>query len=100
MTRRLIVTSEAEADIARAVLWYEDRQHGLGQEVLSEIRRAISRALENPEAFTRLREHPDVHRVLVHRFPYRLFYILGDKTLVVFAVLHAARDERHWMLRV
>lgn len=100
MTRRLIVRPEAEADITRAAIWYEDREQGLGQEVLSEIRAAISRALENPEAFTRLRERPNVHRVLVHRFPYRLFYILGHKTLVVFAVLHAARDERHWMRRV
>jgi plasmid stabilization system protein ParE len=53
MTRRLIVRPEAEADITKATIWYEDREQGLGQEVLSEIRAAVSRALENPEAFTR-----------------------------------------------
>lgn len=100
MTRRLIIRPAAETDITRAAIWYEDRVQGLGQEVLSEIRAAISRALQNPEAFPRVRERPNVHRILVHRFPYRLFYILGHKILVVFAVLHAARNERHWMSRV
>ena len=40
MTRRLIIRPEVEADIAGAALWYEDRERGLGDKVLNEIRAA------------------------------------------------------------
>ena len=100
MTRRLIIQPEAEADITRAAIWYEDRENGLGGEVVSEIQAAIQRALTSPRAFTQLRESPRVHRVLVNRFPYRIFYIVGPDALVVFAVLHAAQHERNWVRRV
>ena len=46
MSHRLIVHSEAEADIAEAALWYKGREAGLGLELTAEIRGAIQRAVE------------------------------------------------------
>ena len=100
MKRHLIIRPEAEVDIMNAVLWYEQRKRGLGNEVMSEIRSAIKRALVNPQAFLRIRDSPRVQRVLVRRFPYRIFYILRAATLIVFAVIHAARNPSNWMLRL
>jgi hypothetical protein len=51
MKRRLIIRPQAEVDIRNAVLWYEQRQRGLGNEVLTEIRSAIKRALVRPKVF-------------------------------------------------
>jgi len=45
MKRHLIIRPKAEVDIMNAVLWYEQRKRGLGNEVMSEIRSAIKRAL-------------------------------------------------------
>jgi hypothetical protein len=42
----------------------------------SEIRAAIGRDLNDPEAFPRLRESPDVRRVLSRLFPYRVLYMV------------------------
>jgi toxin ParE1/3/4 len=100
MTLKLIVRSEAEEDILGAVLWYEEREAGLGLEVTAEIRASIARAVDNPLAYLRLRKKPEVRRVLVRRFPYRVFYIVRYDAVVVFAVLHAARHERHWRKRL
>lgn len=100
MTRRLIIRPDAEVDITQAAMWYEHRENGLGDEVVSEIRSAINRALATPDAYLRLRDHPRVHRVLVHRFPYRVFYLLAEDALVVFAVVHAARHDQSWGHRV
>jgi toxin ParE1/3/4 len=69
-------------------------------EVLAELAAAIERALENPLAYLLLRTHPHVRRVLTRRFPYRVFYIVRSDALVVFAVLHAARHERYWQVRL
>ncbi len=96
----LIIRPEAEVDIARAALWYDAREKGLGNELLSEIHSAIDRALLRPKAFLRLRSQPAVYRILVRRFPYRIFYISRHDAVVVVAVLHAARHERQWLKRL
>jgi toxin ParE1/3/4 len=100
MSRRLIVRDEAEADITEAALWYDEREAGLGLELTLEVRAAIRRALENPLHYLRLRQRPEVRRVLARRFPYRIFFIVRDDAIVVFAVLHAARHDRHWRERL
>ena len=100
MSLRLIVRPEAEADALEAALWYESREPGLGLEVTAELQAAIERALENPLAYLLLRKQPHVRRVLTRRFPYRIFYIVRSDALVVFAILHAARDERYWRRRL
>jgi toxin ParE1/3/4 len=99
MKRRLIVRSEAEADIADAAVWYDSREPGLGLELISEVHSAIARALKNPESFIRVRRNPAVRRVLIRRFPYRVFYIVRLDAIVVLAVLHAARHDRVWKQR-
>ena len=99
MNRRLIVKPEAEADITDAAVWYDSRELGLGLEFISEIRSAISRALNTPESFTRLRRNPEVRRVLTRRFPYRVFFIVEPEAIIVFAVLHAVRHDRAWKHR-
>jgi len=100
MSRRLIVRREAEQDISAATVWYEEKESGLGFEFLAEMRDASNRALKNPEHFMRLRNNPEVRRILTRRFPYRLFFINRNDAVVVFAVLHAARHDRHWRGRV
>jgi toxin ParE1/3/4 len=100
MNRRLIVRPEAEADITDAALWYDNREQGLGVELITEVHSGIGRALKNPESFTRVRRNPTVRRVLIRRFPYRVFFIDRHDALVVFAVLHAARHDRVWKHRV
>ena len=100
MNRQLIVRPEAEADINDAALWYDNREPGLGLELISEVRSAISRVLKSPDSFTRIRRNPTVRRVLTRRFPYRIFFIVRPDAIVVFAMLHAARHDRVWKHRL
>lgn len=100
MRRRLIVRPEAAEDIAEAALWYDEREAGLGLELLLEVRAAIQRAVENPLHYLLLRQHPEVRRVLTRRFPYRIFFIVRNDAVVVFAIVHAARLDRHWRGRI
>ena len=100
MSRRLILRPEAEADITEASLWYEEREAGLGLDLTLEVRAAIQRATDNPLLHLLLRERPEVRRILVRRFPYRIFFIVRNDAIVVFAVIHAARHDRHWRGRL
>ena len=76
MNRRLIIRPEAEADLTDAAGWDDSREPGLGLEFLLEVHSAIARALKNPESFTRVRRNLPAHRVLIRRFPYRVFFIV------------------------
>jgi len=100
MSRRLIVRSEAEADLTEAALWYEARGAGLGLDLIGEMSAAMARAVKNPQLHHRLRQQPEIRRVLARRFPYRIFFIVRTDAVVVFAVLHAARHDRHWRQRL
>jgi plasmid stabilization system protein ParE len=100
MNQKLIIRPEAEVDITSAVVWYEEHERGLGSQLLSEIRSAINRALAAPDAYLQLRSQPAVHRILVRRFPYRIFYLTRPDALVVFAVIHVARHDRQWLRRI
>ena len=42
----------------------------------------------------------EVRRVLTHRFPYRIFFSLKGDTVVVHAVSHGHRHDRHWKDRL
>jgi len=100
VSRRLIVRPEAEADIVEAALWYDERATGLGLDLMREVGLASVRAVENPLLFPHLRRRPEVRRVLVRRFPYRIFFMVREDAVVVFAVLHAVRHDRHWQARL
>jgi plasmid stabilization system protein ParE len=100
MNRQLIIRPEAEADLADAAVWYDNREPDLGLDLISEAHSAIMRALKSPQSFTRLRRNPEVRRVLTQRFPYRVFFIVRSDAIVVFAALHAARHDRGWKHRV
>lgn len=100
MSRRILVRPEAEADITEAALWYEERLVGLGLELVHEVGVAVRRAAEAPLIFPLLRQVPEVRRVLSRRFPYRIFFVVREDAIVVFAVIHAARHDRHWQDRL
>jgi plasmid stabilization system protein ParE len=100
MSRRLIVRAAAEADITEAALWYDGQEAGLGLELILEIRSAIRHAFQNPLHHLLMRQHPEVRRILARRFPYRIFFIVREDALIVFAVIHAARHDRHWHERL
>jgi toxin ParE1/3/4 len=65
-----------------------------------EVDQAILRILENPLAFPVILRRHEVRRVLTKRFPYRIFFSLKDDAVVVHAVLHGHRDDRHWKDRL
>ena len=99
MSLRLIVRSEAEADLAGIVRWYEEKQAGLGRQFAEEAGQALKRALGNPRAYRLMRDSPRFAE-----FSSTVFRIessmLRDDALVVFAVIHGKRKEATWTDRV
>ena len=97
MSLELVLRPEAEADALEAYRWYNEHLPGLGEQFLAEIDRAIETLSANPEAPRKL--HREFRRVLARRFPYAVFYAVRGDRIVVFAILHTARDPRLWRKR-
>jgi len=97
MSRELILRPEAEADALEAFRWYNEQLPGLGEEFLAEIDHALDTIRANPEVPRKLHRH--FRRVLTRRFPYAVFYAVSGERIVVFAILHSARDPRLWRKR-
>ena len=102
MNWRVEFRPEVEQDMAEAAAWYESCQPGLGAEFVEEVIRIWDALAENP--LLNCRRHPakNIRWRYPDRFPYRVTYEVLEtrQTVVVAAVLHAARDDRHWRRRI
>lgn len=97
VTRALLFRPEAESDVEDAFGWYEKQSPGLGSHFLLCMEATLSQINRYPEAFPVVHRH--VHRALIRRFPYAVFYLLEDTRIVVIAVFHAKRSPRRLKLR-
>jgi len=102
MSWRVVVRPEAEQDMVEAAQWYESHQPGLGAEFIHEVIQVWNTIAENPFLNSRRHSAKNIRWRYPERFPHRIIYeiIEADMIVVVAAVLHAARHERHWQRRM
>ena len=98
MSRRLVLRSEAERDIAEAAEWYDRQRAGLSLQFRSALDSTLSSIEENPLLYAQV--YRNLRRALVRRFPYGVFYVPRNEALFVVAVFHTARDPKLWHARV
>ncbi len=101
MKWRVVIRPEVEAEVAEAALWYEAREVGLGAEFTEEIIKAWDALAENPLLHARRHPQKNIRWRYPERFPYRIIYEILEieQMVIVAAVLHAARHDRHWQQR-
>lgn len=92
---------EAGDDITKAAAWYDSQEDGLGAEFVEEVLRALDTLEANPLLYAGRHSRKNIRWLYPNRFPYRVIYEVLDaeNTVVVAAVLHAARADRHWQRR-
>lgn len=98
MSHRLIVRPEAEAELAEAFDWYEDRVSGLGSDFLLCVDAVLNAVLRDPQHYPRI--HRVVRRALTRRFPYEVFFVEDDERIVVLSIFHAKRNPKRWQERI
>jgi toxin ParE1/3/4 len=96
--KRLTVRLSAEQELTSAAQWYESKQPGLGSEYLDAIDAAFQAVQEAPETFPTW-EGTSYRKFVVQRFPYVVFYVVGDEEIEVVAVAHGRRRPGYWLNR-
>ena len=99
MSYRLVVRPEVDADLIEAEEWYEQQEAGLGREFLRAARERMDSLSINPLIY-QVRSRQQVRWAYPHRFPYRIIFRVIRDTVVIYAVVHAARHDRNWKPRL
>jgi plasmid stabilization system protein ParE len=94
MRRAVTVRPEAQRDIEGAAFWYERQRPGLGDRFSHELDQMLERIRENPFQFPEVGQ--GVRRVLLHRFPYAVYFRTSEAMFAVVAVLHQYRHPSAW----
>jgi toxin ParE1/3/4 len=92
---QIIIRPKAETDLQEAWAWYESQRAGLGEELLVEIRTAVRLLEKDPGR--RPFYYRDFRRIIARRFPYKIFYRIEGKRVIVFRILHAKQEHRRRM---
>ena len=92
MKWQVSIRPKARADLQGARGWYEEQGEGLGDEFLLAIADVLMRLEINPEHFPFY--YGKFRRALTRRFPYKLFFQIHGDAVVVFRVLHGAREHK------
>lgn len=88
---------EADVEFQHAIDYYEVRKPGLGTEFYLEVRSALGRIEQFPEAWPAVER--TVRRCLVNRFPYAVLYTIEEDGIFILAVMHTRRDPDYWKHR-
>ena len=91
MTRPVVLTPLAQADIRKAYVWYEKERPGLGERFIDRVESAIEKIADHPTTYAPIAD--DVRRVRVEKFPYALWFQIAADGSVVVACLHGKRDR-------
>ena len=98
MTRyALVADPQADLDVDATVRWYERQRPGLGLDFLGELRAAYTRIVTGPLGYQDMGR--GTRRALLKRFPYAVYFVVGDDVVAIVAVLHASRDPAEWQRR-
>jgi plasmid stabilization system protein ParE len=81
----------AKTDLLLARDWYESKRVGLGNEFLAAIADVFVSLEETPDRFPVY--YNGFRRALAQRFPYKIFFRIENENVIVFRILHAARDH-------
>jgi plasmid stabilization system protein ParE len=88
----LLISSKAQSEMARAWLWYEDRESVLGDRFIDAVRQKVKTVVKNPDLFSI--KHNPYREVLVSVFPFVIVYkIYRKKKLIeIVSVFRTSRN--------
>lgn len=97
MVSKILVRPLAELDLDLAVQWYALENDKLGYQFLHEFRAALLSVSKTPLGFRKRLK--SVRAFALKRFPYNIYYLFEQDTLIVIAILHQKRNPKLWKKR-
>jgi plasmid stabilization system protein ParE len=94
---KVVFSAYAKQELDDVVRYLELEFEGLGKRFKAEVKKAVKRIAEHPEAWSV--ERGDVRKCLLHKFPYKLLYAVEEDHIFIIAVAHQHRKPDYWIER-
>ncbi len=94
---KVIFSKYALLEMEDAVRFYNRELEGLGIRFKKDIKKAIKRIVNYPQAWSV--ERGDIRKYILHKFPYKLLYSLEKDHVLIIAVAHLHRNPEYWIER-
>ncbi|MFH1442304.1 MAG: type II toxin-antitoxin system RelE/ParE family toxin [Candidatus Omnitrophota bacterium] len=78
--------------------FYEIEQSGLGARFEKEIKYSFLRIKQFPSAWPV--ELKEIHRYIVHKFPYKILYSIQKDIIIILAFAHLHRKPNYWANKI
>jgi toxin ParE1/3/4 len=88
----LVIRNKAAREIAQAREYYS--VHNRGEYFISALEKVFRTIIELPKAAPLMTD--EVRRSILRKYPYGVFYVVEDSTVIVLAVLHQKHDPASW----
>lgn len=88
----------ASLELEEAVLFYDHRLPGLGEQFLQTVEKAIEQILLFPGSAPLVGK--TARQKALPRFPYSLFYLFENNAVFILAVAHQKRSPAYWKDRL
>ncbi|MCA8917962.1 MAG: type II toxin-antitoxin system RelE/ParE family toxin [Planctomycetes bacterium] len=95
MARVVVFAPEFDMDVDEAIAWLETKVSGLGDAFIAAVEHVISEVVDHPEAFREVR--PMVHRAIIRKYRYLVFFRLRGDMLQFLGVVHGTREVDLWL---
>lgn len=83
------ISTLAYSEIEDARVYYNLQQENLGERFKEHIKQSVDSIAQLPMLYPKITD--ELHRVIVHKFPYSIFYALFDEKIVIVSVAHQHR---------
>lgn len=92
------IREEAQAEIRDGFAWYEEKRRVLGQQFIASLNVVMERISHHARSFPVVEN--GIRKAILRRFPYVVYFELGNDRATVLAVYHGHRRPRSWSDRV
>lgn len=94
----IVFRQEVYNDIKTAYDWYESQRVGLGEDFLLTLEESYVKITRTPKIYQDI--YKTVRRKLVSMFPYGIYFVIRNDSIIVLAILHTKREPLKWQDRV
>lgn len=94
---KVFFSTYAKFELEDAERFYELDRKGLGKKFKADVREAMLRISEYPEAWPV--ERQNIRKCLLRKFPYKLLYSVEENHIAIIAVAHQCREPNYWFDR-
>lgn len=96
---KTVILPLAKEDIRNAAKWYNEKQKGLGNRYITQIREKVHFIRQNPQ--TGNIRYDNVRIMVLNIFPFMIHYTIDEKSkvIIISAVLHTSRNPELWTER-